>query len=130
MGTPCACAYATIFFAYYERTSILPKYKENIVLYLRYIDDILLIWKDLPTKPTAFTSFAHDIDNQCNLKWKTEELSDKTNFLDLTIMLDRSKGRCITRTFQKELNLFLYMLNSITSTLGSKVHTSTNIDVN
>ena len=85
MGTPCVCAYATIFFAYYERTSILPKYKENIVLYLRYIDDILLIWKDLPTKPTAFTSFAHDIDNQCNLKWKTEELSDKTNFLDLTI---------------------------------------------
>ena len=26
MGTPCACTYATIFFAYFERTHLLPRY--------------------------------------------------------------------------------------------------------
>ena len=28
MGTPCACIYAILFFGFYERTVILPKYKK------------------------------------------------------------------------------------------------------
>ena len=33
MGTPCACIYATVFFAYFERKVLLPKYKNNLILY-------------------------------------------------------------------------------------------------
>ena len=43
MGTPCACAYATLYFAYHERTFLQVKYKDNLLLYSRYIDDIILI---------------------------------------------------------------------------------------
>jgi hypothetical protein len=32
MGTPCACIYATIFFAWFERKFILTKYKDNLLL--------------------------------------------------------------------------------------------------
>ena len=34
MGTPCACNYATIVFAYYKRTQILPTFKKNLLLYV------------------------------------------------------------------------------------------------
>ena len=38
MGTPSACIYATIYYAYHERKTLLPKYKKNL------IDDMFGIW--------------------------------------------------------------------------------------
>ena len=46
MGTPVAVAYAMIFFAYFERTFLLPKYEKNIHFYKRQVDDILMIWSN------------------------------------------------------------------------------------
>ena len=109
MGTPCACNYATIVFAYYERTSIIPQFKNNLLLYLRYIDDIFIVWKDLKSDPDAFERFKNELDIQCNLKWVTEDKSYKTNFLDLTIEIDRYTNSFTTRTYQKASNLFLYI---------------------
>ena len=34
MGTPCVCAYATIFFAYFERKNIIPLFAKNLILYV------------------------------------------------------------------------------------------------
>lgn len=110
MGTPGACNYATIVFAYYERTSILPTFKKNLLLHVRYIDDIFLVWKDYPSEPFAFDDFKKALDDQCNLKWITEDRSSKTNFLDLTIEIERNTKTFISRTFQKKCNLFLYIL--------------------
>ena len=109
MGTPCACNYATIVFAYYKRTCILPRFKKNSLLYLRYIDDIFVVWRDFPSQPDTFTDFKRTLDNQCNLKWTTEERNNKTNFLDLTIELDTKNSTFTTRTYQKASNLFLYI---------------------
>ena len=109
MGTSCACAYATIFFGWFERTDILRRFEANIILYLRFIDDILLIWKDLPNAPNDFNLFKSCLKGQSKLKWKTEDLSTKTNFLDLMIMLDRKSGKCTARTYQKPMNLLLYI---------------------
>ena len=109
VGTPCACNYATIVFAYYERTSIIPHFKQNLLLYLRYIDDIFVVWKDLESDPNAFDRFKNELDNQCNLTWITEDRSYKTNFLDLTIEVDRYTNSFTTRTYQKASNLFLYI---------------------
>ena len=53
IGTPCACNYATIVFAYYERTSILPKFKNHLLIYLRFIDDIFIVWKDSTSSSTS-----------------------------------------------------------------------------
>ena len=43
MGTPCACIYATLFFGFHKRNLLLQKYKNNIILFKRQIDDIFLI---------------------------------------------------------------------------------------
>ena len=38
MGTPVACIYATLFFAYFERTTIIPKYVQIKFIILRKTD--------------------------------------------------------------------------------------------
>ena len=43
MGTPPAPTYANLFFAIHENR-ILPKFKKNILLHKRYIDEIFGIW--------------------------------------------------------------------------------------
>jgi hypothetical protein len=44
MGTPAACVYATITFRHYENTVLLPEFKNNLLYFNRYIDDIFGIW--------------------------------------------------------------------------------------
>ena len=44
MGTVCAPAYANIFMAQFEKQHIHPYIKNKSILYLRYIDDIFMIW--------------------------------------------------------------------------------------
>ncbi|MFO0446862.1 MAG: hypothetical protein ACK51L_04250, partial [bacterium] len=44
MGTPAACAYATISFGQYENTCILPNFNRHLLYYKRYIDDIFGVW--------------------------------------------------------------------------------------
>ena len=90
MGTPCACIYATLFFGYYERTILLPKYKDNLLLYKRQIDDIFIIW--VPTSPNnvEWTSFKQDLNTCSSLSWETEELGRQTHFLDLEIWINKN----------------------------------------
>ena len=108
MGTPCACIYATIFFAWFERQHILKKYQNNLLLYKRQIDDIFGIWIEDEHNPNRWNEFKKDLNQQCKLEWNTEELDDKVNFLDLTINIDK-KGKISYQTFQKPMNPFLYI---------------------
>ena len=56
MGTPAACIYATIYYAYHERKTLLPKYKNNILFFKIFIEDIFGIW--IPSdKPNAWKNF-------------------------------------------------------------------------
>ena len=109
MGTPCACIYATIFFAYFERKFIIPKYKQNLILYKRQIDDIFAIWRTDPSRPNAWNEFKNDLNSVCKLHWNTEELDNSTNFLDLTLWIDKDSNKICYKTYQKPMNLFLYI---------------------
>jgi hypothetical protein len=110
MGTPCACIYATIFFAWFERERTMTKYKRNLILYCRQIDNIFGIWQHNREHPDWFEEFnKQDLNSYTKLVWNTKELSNLVNFLDLTISLE-AKGKHITyKTFQKPMNLFLYI---------------------
>ena len=108
MGTSCACIYSTLFFGYFERTILLPKYKNNILFFKRMIDDILIIW--VPTSPSnsEWQSFISDLNSCCSLSWETEELTNKTHFLDLNIWINKN-NKISYSTYQKDMNLFLYI---------------------
>ena len=54
MGTKCAPNYANLFMAYFEEMFIYPRIKGKSLLYLRYIDDIFLIWKGSKEELEAF----------------------------------------------------------------------------
>ena len=108
MGTPCACIYATMFFAWYERQHLLLKYKQHLLLYKRQINDIFGIWIDDTTSTLTFNDFNTDLNSITKLQWETEPLSSSVNFLDLTIYISPT-NTIKTKTFQKKENLFLYI---------------------
>ena len=109
MGTPCACIYATLFFGYHERTLLLQKYKKNLLLFKRQIDDIFIIW--VPSSPNniEWENFTKDLNTCSSLDWETENLSNKTHFLDLNLWIDSSTRMIHYSTYQKPMNLFLYI---------------------
>jgi hypothetical protein len=108
MGTPVACSYATITFGHFENSTLLPSFRENLIYYCRYIDDIFGIW--LP--PTAnrqntWTAFKDTLNSWSTLQWEVEELTTTTHFLDLNITIQ--DGTLDFSTYQKPLNLYLYI---------------------
>jgi len=108
MGTPAACAYATIAYGQHENSVILQKYGDNLLYFKYYIDDIFGIWLPPPTqKQATWESFKQDLSNWGTLSWVIENPSLETNFLDLNIRIIDSK--IDSTTFQKPLNLYLYL---------------------
>jgi len=108
MGTPVACAYATVTFGHYENTTILTEFSPQLLYYRRYIDDIIVIWLPPDHNQTSiWNRFQDTLNNWGSLQWKCEAPSRKTVFLDLELELYNSSVK--TRTFQKEMNLYLYI---------------------
>ena len=44
MGTPAACIYAAIYYAYHDRNTLLPKYKKDLLLCKIFIEERCSIW--------------------------------------------------------------------------------------
>ena len=107
MGTPSACTYATIYYAYHEISTLLRKYERHLIYYKRFIDDGNGLWNDRDD-PDAWNRFKADVDDFGSLRWEVEERSREVNFLDLTITINDS-NRIETRTYQKPMNLYLYL---------------------
>jgi hypothetical protein len=108
MGTPAACAYATITYRQHENTRILTEFLPQLLYYRRYIDDIFGVWVPPPTnKETTWVKFKERLKKWGSLEWIIESPSNKTTFLDLNLELKNCKIQ--TSTFQKALNLYLYI---------------------
>jgi hypothetical protein len=108
MGTPAACSYATLSFGHYENTTLLLAFKDNLLVYRCYIDNVFGIWIPSATdNDKTWSDFKQMLDDWGNLKWSLEEPTRKTNFLDLNIEIKH--GSLHFSTFQKPLNLHLYI---------------------
>ena len=114
MGTSAAVMWATLYFGYHEVHTLIPKYNNNLFYFRRFIDDIFLIWKrDSSDNWDQFQQDANKFEHNINgkqhgqLEWEFEKLSTSVNFLDLTLTIHN--GRIITRTYQKDMNLYLYL---------------------
>ena len=64
MGTICAPFYANIFMASFESKFIFPTKKEKVRKFLRFIDDLFMIWTDTEEELLKFI-------NELNQKHKT-----------------------------------------------------------
>jgi hypothetical protein len=110
MGTSVACIYATIYYSFHEETKLLTTYQSSLLYYRRFIDDVLGIWTPTDPDDSKWPAFKADLSFGL-LRWETEDLAYSVNFLDLTISIDRDY-KLTTRTFQKAMNLYLYLCPS------------------
>jgi hypothetical protein len=109
MGTPCACAYATIYYSYFEETALVtPDNPHGILFYRRLIDDALIIQRDRPGAHDRFLAAMNSFGNPgARLEWESSGASRSDIFLDFTLKLNDRHG-VDTQTYQKPMNLYLY----------------------
>ena len=105
MGTSFSVTYAIIFMIWLE-TPIIDEFRQHIVLYKRYIDDILLIWSSSAAELCRFREKLGNANDNIKLEWQgTPSAEDainpakfdqhqhrQVNFLDLDITVVYSPG--------------------------------------
>ena len=85
MGTKCSPTYANIFMHEFEKMFIYPKTKHKSQLYLRYIDDIFLLWTGTETELKAFLEELNKVHPQ--IKFDTNYSYTQIIFLDTTVTI-------------------------------------------
>ena len=83
MGTVCAPNYANLFMGIFEEKFIFPKIENKNLLYLRYIDDIILLWNSTQENLELFIREL----NSCRESFKFDYSfsRSKISFLDVMI---------------------------------------------
>ena len=114
MGTSAAVMWATLYYGYHEKHTLIPKYGRHLLYFKRFIDDIIGIW--LLDESSAWEDFQADVNDFGILTWEIEELSKSVNFLDLTLTI--VGDRIETKTFQKLMNLYLYLTPASAHPIG------------
>jgi hypothetical protein len=115
MGTSSACIWTTIYYAIHENKTLLPRYSKYLYKgrLQRFIDDIFAIWLFEPGENQAtcqpWKEFCADLKFS-RLTWKVTKPSQHAIFLDLNLYIVGNQIR--TSTYQKALNLYLYLPGS------------------
>ncbi|XP_023217379.1 uncharacterized protein LOC111619795 [Centruroides sculpturatus] len=97
MGSPMAGTLCEMVLRTLENT-IVPSYEKQILLYARYVDDVVILWS---VKPNLQHFIKSVNDNKFGLEIELEQESNTCiHFLDLYIQID-SKGNFLTKVYRK-----------------------------
>ena len=122
MGTPPAPPWATIFEGLHEETAILPTFKPNFPLYVRFLDDIFGVWRrTTATQEEDDQQWEHYktmLNDNNGLEWICSKRCDKLDFMDLTISINGTKFE--TTLYEKPMALHLYIPPNSAHPLGVK----------
>lgn len=91
MGSKFAPSFANLYVGLFESLFITNehKWKENIVLYKRYIDDLLFIWQGSAIDFEDFKIYLNENDWGLNFSGVINPVS--VDYLDITLFHDRDK---------------------------------------
>lgn len=109
MGAPPAPPWANLYYSICEER-FLPRFSENLMDYSRFIDDVLGIWMitDAATNDATWNDFCQAMnDTEFSLEWIVSPLSQKVDYMDLTITIQGDK--LVTTLFEKASNFHLYI---------------------
>lgn len=109
MGTKCAPSYANIFMGKFEDTFIYQRIQEKTRLYLRYIDDLLLIWKGTEIELKKFIEEINKVHP--TIKFDYNYSKSEIDFLDLKIYKNAA-GKLATKIFTKPTDRQAYLHKS------------------
>ncbi|CAJ0944101.1 unnamed protein product [Ranitomeya imitator] len=99
MGSPCAPSYANLLLGWWEENVVFGDTTEsNIILWLRYIDDVFVIWKG---DEKSFQTFVTGLNsNDLGLQFTFESNACRLPFLDVVIEKGED-GQLYTSTYRK-----------------------------
>ena len=102
-----ACMHAVVHFALVENLLMESRFEANIVVLVRFIDDMFIIWRKIKMLPYNWRDFKTCLNKASNLNWVCEDLGDRVIFLDLEIWIDRKEQRFMFKPHTKEISLLL-----------------------
>ncbi|XP_067130121.1 uncharacterized protein [Centruroides vittatus] len=104
MGSPISGDLCELVIRQLER-DVVPVFTPDIILYRRYVDDVIIIWKGEP----KVDDFLHIVNNNLfGLTLKLDQISDtRVHFLDVSIQLDINNIE--TRVYYKPGYLPMYI---------------------
>ena len=105
MGTALAPNYA-ILFMYRFKTRALKGWDKQPLLWLRFIDDIFMIWNHGQEELDRFIKYINNIHDK--IKFTDEASTESINFLDTTVKIDSSRHLCTT-LYEKPTDTHLYL---------------------
>ena len=124
MGTSFSVTYAIIFMIWLE-TPIINEFRKHIVLYKRYIDDILLIWSGSCAELCRFRAQFGSANDNIKLEWQgtppsvdatdparfIQDQHRRVSFLDLDIRIVYSAGSAdfAFKIYRKTGNAYAYL---------------------
>ena len=108
MGTKCAPSYANLFMGIFEEENIYTRIKNKNLLYLRYIDDIFIIWT---ASLKELKDFSEEINNvHPSIKFEFQYSTNEINVLDTTAYIKNNK--LFTKLYRKPTDRQLYLHNA------------------
>ncbi|XP_056416610.1 uncharacterized protein LOC130357893 [Hyla sarda] len=87
MGAKSSPALANLFVFWWENFFIFSEhnpYRDNIAWFGRYVDDVIVIWKNNESSANVFMSYLND--NHCNLRFTHTWSKTCTPFLDVLLV--------------------------------------------
>lgn len=105
MGAKYAPSVANLYMAEWEEEAVYKNRPQQLLLFKRFIDDIIVIWAGDKESLMDF-GFNLNLNNKnINLSWEIND--EKIQFLDLEIL--KEDGRFITQTFFKQVDRNSYL---------------------
>ena len=110
MGTSLIVMLATIYLSYHKVHRLIRVHGVYLLYFRCFVDNMFGVWTCNTT--TNWQSFCNNVDNFGILTGDIEDNvpSHPVDFPDLTLMIEDQ--RIVTETFQKKMNLFLYLPSS------------------
>ena len=87
----CPPPYASLYMGWFEKIHILPKIRDHILMYVRFIDDLLLVWKGSEEELLKFLKEINEIHPTIKFDFKCSR--ESIDFLDTTIKENGKKIR-------------------------------------
>ena len=97
MGTKCAPNYANLFMGEFEDKHIYTRIKEKAKLYLRFIDNIFMVWTSTHKELERFIKEINLVHP--SIKFTVETSKNEINFLDTTVYIKNNVLH--TKTYRK-----------------------------
>ena len=110
MGTKCAPSYANLFMGDFEEKHIYPHINLHSILYLRFIDDIFMLWKGTKEQ---LDNFIKDLNRKHpSIKFDIDISRKQVHCLDTTVYItDQNELR--TNLYTKKTDTHNYIKNQL-----------------